>query len=337
MTADVTLCIPTWRSADFIERTIKCALAQTFHALRVVVSVDPSDDATSRICMRLARTDSRLTIIVQPRRLGWSQNANAALSHARTKYAGLYFHDDIIEPTYVEHLVDALETHPDAFSAHCDLVEFGLLDTVRPAHTYTGSALRRLIDFMLTQRGTTLRSLFRNEHREHTIAFPLLEGDGPWTAFVFHLRLLAAGPAIGVHQPLYRRWQREGSMTRAPGWRADSLAATLCQQAHATALCVELLDAASSNPDQRETGLYCLHLFQRLFTLRQQLGIGEYQPVRPDDFCETLSDACLRPQVLDETALGWIHAAEQEAVRLAHEIIEASDRITRSTDSNATR
>ena len=38
----VSVCIPAWRAAEFIDRTLRCARAQTHDALRIVVSIDLS-------------------------------------------------------------------------------------------------------------------------------------------------------------------------------------------------------------------------------------------------------------------------------------------------------
>ncbi len=102
MSGDVTICIPTWQAASFIDRTLSCARAQTYPLLRIVVSVDRCDDGTLALCQAHAKNDSRLEVIVQADRLGWSGNANAALDRARSEFFCLYFHDDVITPDYVD-------------------------------------------------------------------------------------------------------------------------------------------------------------------------------------------------------------------------------------------
>ena len=55
MTApDVTICIPAYRSQDFVHRAIESALGQENADIRVVVSVDPADDGTEAVCQRYA-------------------------------------------------------------------------------------------------------------------------------------------------------------------------------------------------------------------------------------------------------------------------------------------
>jgi glycosyltransferase involved in cell wall biosynthesis len=116
--ADVSVCIPAYEAAAFIDRTLACARRQTHARLRILVSIDASEDATESICRRHAAGDPRIEVLAQPRRLGWSENANAVLARVRTPFCFLYFHDDIIVPDYVARLREALLQRPDAASAH---------------------------------------------------------------------------------------------------------------------------------------------------------------------------------------------------------------------------
>ena len=121
----VTVCIPAYEAGEFIDRTLRCAREQTHEALRILVSIDVSDDNTEAICRRHADDDERIEVLAQPERLGWAGNVNSLLDHADSEFAFLYFHDDVIEPTYCERLVGALRERPEAASAHSDLGRVG--------------------------------------------------------------------------------------------------------------------------------------------------------------------------------------------------------------------
>lgn len=322
MTSDVTVCIPTYQSEAFIARTISCARAQTHENIRIVVSVDRSSDRTLEICREAAKEDVRIHLLFQDNRLGWSQNANAALDCVDTEYGFIYFHDDVIEPTYVEKLLAALQAAPEAASAHCDLIEFGLIEQLKPAHSHDGPPMRRLIDFMMTRRGTTLRSLIRWRGTAKAVRFPRLYGDSHWVAYVFHMRLLAAGPAIAVHEPLYRRWQREESLTRSSGWSPADLDAALRGQREAAIHCLEIVDAAAATPEERLAGLYCLRLFHLLDLRNQQLRMNDVRRVEAADIAEPLGTEAVRfvPSALDAEALAWVTHFEATLERLNHDL-----------------
>lgn len=312
MTPDVTICIPTWKSEPFIERTIECARNQTYSNVRIVISVDLCEDATAELCQKQAAEDSRIEVIVQPQRLGWSQNTNAAVEKVDTDFFFIYFHDDIIEPDYVATLLKELKARPDAASVHCDLVEFGLEEMTKPASPYEGSSLRRLVKFMMTQAGTTLRSLVRREKVGDSLRFPLIHGDNHWTAYVFHMLLLAAGPALAVNRPLYRRWQREGSLTRSRGWEAETLASLMKGQKESTLMCLEIIDRTLSNPDEIQIARHCLRLFQLLFIRGQQARLQDTGDISSLDLSPLLDPQKLSliPGVLDREAESWVKDAQ---------------------------
>ena len=98
--ARVGVCIPAYEAAAFIDRTLRCARAQTHTELRIVVSVDVSADATAEICHAHAGEDERVEVFVQRERLGWAGNVNFLLAEANAPFAFLYFPDpnSISEP-----------------------------------------------------------------------------------------------------------------------------------------------------------------------------------------------------------------------------------------------
>ena len=105
----MTVCIPAYQAAEFIERTLGCASAQTYAKQRILVSVDVSTDPTAEICRKRARDDPRIEVIAQPKRLGWAGNVNFLLDSVRSEFAFLYFHDDLIEPEYSARLIAAVK------------------------------------------------------------------------------------------------------------------------------------------------------------------------------------------------------------------------------------
>lgn len=281
--ADVTVCIPACQAEPFIARTLECARAQTHAALRILVSVDRSDDATEAICREHAARDRRIEVIVQRERLGWSENANALLDHVDTPYYCLHFHDDIIEPDYTRRLHEALHADPAAMSAHCDMGHFGNHLGVEPGHHYDGSACRRLLDFMCGPvRDTLLRGLTRSHVLEQGLRFPGIGENRFWRCHAFLFGLLAAGPALRVPQVLYHRWFRDGSMSTAdPSARAPLLEG---QRASAR-LCAATIDAAAASAPERELLHYGRYLFVMAWTRRNELRLGGGPFVDPVDIC----------------------------------------------------
>ncbi len=208
----VTVCIPAFQAATFIDRTLCCARDQTHEALRIVVSIDCSDEGTEGICRAHARDDDRVEVHPHTERLGWVGNVNFLLDSVRSEFAFIYFHDDVIEPSYSERLVGALRQTPDAASAHCDVLLYGDdHDRLRRGCTYDGSPAERLLTYLLSpNRGALLRSLVRTASPASRIRMPV-------AGALYEMALVAAGVAVRVAEPLYRRWERRtGGLT--DGW-----------------------------------------------------------------------------------------------------------------------
>jgi glycosyl transferase family 2 len=210
----VSVCIPAYQSEPFIDRTLHCARAQTYEAQRIVVAVDSSDDGTEERCRAQARDDERIVVHAHGDRLGWVDNVNFLLDSVTTEFAFIYFHDDLIEPTYTEQLVGALRARPDAASAHTDVLLYGEHgEQLRPGCTYDGSAAERLFTYFVNpNRGALLRSMVRS-------GTPTAQLRMSVAAAVYEMAFVAAGPSMRVAEPLYRRWeQRTGGLTDS-WWR----------------------------------------------------------------------------------------------------------------------
>lgn len=275
----VTICIPAWNAEEFIDRTLQCARNQTFENIVIRVSIDLSDDATEEICRAHAAEDDRIEVVVQPERLGWAGNANELLDMVNTDYAFLYFHDDEIDPRYTEVLLNALGSQPDALSAHCDYEAHGRRSVFEPAHTFRGRDAHRILNLLVgPEIGTGLRSMIRRSALESGLRFPIIGVDGPWRAWPFLLRLVALGPAVGVHELLYRRWLREDGMTVK--WRPTIEELVQGQQEQA-ALSLAIIDSADATETEKQLLRYGLYL-NMMTEVTRQIEIRHRQPTLLD-------------------------------------------------------
>jgi len=229
---DVTICIPAFEAATFIDRTLRFAQGQTYRNTKILVSVDCSSDRTADICRSFAALDSRIDVIEHGVRLGWCANVNALLERVTTPFFFIYFHDDIILPQYCERLRGALLANPAAASANCDLLDFGLHNQIKPGRSYEGSVAKRILTLWgVAERGTPLRSMIRRDRIGADFRLPAEQPGTPTPGQALLLQMVAAGPAIHVAEVLYLRWNRKGglldSWSQMPvervidGWRRD--------------------------------------------------------------------------------------------------------------------
>lgn len=117
------IAIPTYCGSAFIESALSSLLDQTFHDVGFVVVDDASPDDTVKQVRRLAARDGRLTVEVNPRRLGMVANWNRAyhLALARAPEAEFFAwasDHDLWDPSWLERMVEALAERPQLVLAY---------------------------------------------------------------------------------------------------------------------------------------------------------------------------------------------------------------------------
>lgn len=113
----VSVVVPAYQNARFIDRTMASALAQTYEDLEIVVADHSSTDGTWEKLQAYAE-DPRVRLAPRtPPGGGAPANWNAVTSLARGSYVKLLCGDDLIAPTCVARQVEALEAHPTAVLA----------------------------------------------------------------------------------------------------------------------------------------------------------------------------------------------------------------------------
>jgi glycosyltransferase involved in cell wall biosynthesis len=234
--ARVVACMPAWNAAAFIGDTLEALAAQTYPALKVLISDDASDDGTAEICERFAAGDSRFRVIRQTRRLGWIGNSNVLLKAARGEYGFFAFHDDPPRPTYVASLVEALDRRPAAVLAFSDVLSRDRVDSYAELEGVSDrlERARRLLRMQgrwwIPNRGLFRLSAARavGGMRRHLAGE--YKADWPWL-----LALSLRGEFVRVPEPLIRKVWRDDSLSagwnrRLRLWRAASVVAACARE-----------------------------------------------------------------------------------------------------------
>jgi predicted O-linked N-acetylglucosamine transferase (SPINDLY family)/GT2 family glycosyltransferase len=105
----VSVCIPTYNGAQFIEEAIESVLLQTYPNLEIIISDDSSTDRTVEIAKSFQHKVSCNLSILEHSQYGLSQNWNFCVSQAQGKYIKFLFQDDLLEPNAIEEMVDLAE------------------------------------------------------------------------------------------------------------------------------------------------------------------------------------------------------------------------------------
>lgn len=124
----VSVCIPTYNQALYLEKAIRSAAMQTWAPHEIIVSDDASTDETPELLVRLAQEIPALKIMRQPQNLGISLNVDRCLRAASGDFIVRLDSDDMLLPAYIERLASFIGTFPKAGYAHASVLEVDQYD-----------------------------------------------------------------------------------------------------------------------------------------------------------------------------------------------------------------
>jgi glycosyltransferase involved in cell wall biosynthesis len=108
----VSIIMPAYNVAPYVEQALRSALAQTFTDFEVIVVDDGSKDTTAEIVKTIAHEDARVRLVQQANR-GLAGARNTALRAARGEMFALLDSDDVWEPQFLEAQMAILAARPD--------------------------------------------------------------------------------------------------------------------------------------------------------------------------------------------------------------------------------
>ncbi|HEU5143747.1 MAG TPA: glycosyltransferase [Dermatophilaceae bacterium] len=216
----VSALVPTYNGAAFIQRTLDSLAAQTWPRLEIVIADDCSTDETLAVVRRFAADRDNVTVIERTSNLGWLRNTNDLMSRAGGELMFFAFHDDVVDPPYVEKLAGALRERPSAVLAFSDLelvdVEghrtvrrFTELET-RATTLERGFAMAHRPDnWWVPNRGLFRAEAYRRVGGLHPNQAGEYSADWPW---LLHLALL--GDLVRVPEVLCHKYYKPGSLSK---------------------------------------------------------------------------------------------------------------------------
>lgn len=116
MTPTVSIIMPCHNAAEHLSASVGSVLAQTFTDWELIAIDDGSSDDT--LAWLRAQTDTRIHAHTQPNQ-GVSTARNTGLAAARGNYVAFLDADDTWSSDFLEVMLTALQTHPDAVLAYC--------------------------------------------------------------------------------------------------------------------------------------------------------------------------------------------------------------------------
>lgn len=112
----VSILVPVHNRADLLKPCLESALAQTVTDFEVVVVDGASTDDAWSVCQSFAAKDSRVRIFRDAEDLGPGPGWSRCLAEARGTYATFLWSDDMIQPAFLERLLDLLQPPGTAFA-----------------------------------------------------------------------------------------------------------------------------------------------------------------------------------------------------------------------------
>jgi hypothetical protein len=219
---DVTVCVPVFNAGAFLAETLDSIAAQSFADIKVLISLDRSDDDSEAVCRRYLR-DGRFELLVQRERLGWVANVNALIDRVETPYFCITPHDDLLAPEYLAEVYGLAASDPAIACAYTDLQGFGAARLHIAQPDIRGTMTERVIDFLLNHFAVVpFRGIIRRRGPDDRPYVPtgLRRDFAADTVWMLHIALrgelrrvpatlyLKRYHAASVHGP-WRNWPRD--------------------------------------------------------------------------------------------------------------------------------
>jgi glycosyltransferase involved in cell wall biosynthesis len=105
----VSVCIPVYNCAAYIESTVESVLAQTFADFELIIVDNHSSDGTTTMIAEWIHRDPRIQVYFNEQIADMQNNWNRTIAHARGEYIKLLPADDLIYPSCLQEQVALLD------------------------------------------------------------------------------------------------------------------------------------------------------------------------------------------------------------------------------------
>lgn len=121
----VSVLIPTYNSAAYLDEAITSVLNQTYTDFELIIVDNCSIDNTKELVQKYL-SDNRVSYYRNDSNIGLGNNWNKCLELANGEYIKYLCSDDIFHPQLLEKFVPIMDSHPEVSLVTSDREEFGL-------------------------------------------------------------------------------------------------------------------------------------------------------------------------------------------------------------------
>lgn len=211
----VSIIVPIYKVAPFIEKCVTSLLAQTYTDIEIILVDDGSPDECPAICDAFASQDSRVHVVHQQNG-GLSAARNAGIEVASGDYLAFVDGDDFVSPDYIQVLLNACKQYNTKMAA-CGYFEYYSEQRNTPVcvpDTVVLSSQEAVLDIFTMKNQVQVMAwnkLYARELFEKTgIRYPV--GKIHEDVFTTYRCCAAAEKVVCVNKPCYYYVQREGSI-----------------------------------------------------------------------------------------------------------------------------
>jgi glycosyltransferase involved in cell wall biosynthesis len=114
----ISIGMPVYNGEQYLERSIRANLAQTYTDFELIISDNASTDRTESICRAFASADSRIRYIRNQENIGAAENYNQLFRVAKGDFFRWTNADDLVHPELLEKTLAVLRSRPDVVIAY---------------------------------------------------------------------------------------------------------------------------------------------------------------------------------------------------------------------------
>ncbi|HKK15614.1 MAG TPA: glycosyltransferase family 2 protein [Gammaproteobacteria bacterium] len=202
----VSIGIPVYNGENYLHYAIESVLAQTYSNFELIISDNASIDATQEICREFTCQDNRIGYYRNEKNLGAGPNYDNCFRLSSGKYFKWVAHDDMIDKSYLEKTVAALENNPDAVLCFTDVLRINGNNKTIDQHEFnypgifSSSQSRR---FLAMLRYFVNNECFFSLYRRSVLKGSELHGNYMNSDLVLMTEIALRGSFVKVAEPLF--------------------------------------------------------------------------------------------------------------------------------------
>ena len=120
----VSVVIPVYNKEKYVKEALESVFKQTYKDIEILVLNDASEDKSADIIQEIIKDHPEIIYINEKENIGVCAARNKLINMAKGEYILPFDADDILDETYIEKFVRALDDNPEYSVVYCDVKYF---------------------------------------------------------------------------------------------------------------------------------------------------------------------------------------------------------------------